>query len=70
MLRQEENRIIYHYDAEEVWIEAWGENAVRIRATKNAVMPQEDWALSKNIRKAAAQAEIHAGEEGAALQNG
>jgi alpha-D-xyloside xylohydrolase len=70
MLRQEESRIIYHYDAEEVWIEAWGENAVRIRATKNAVMPQEDWALSKNIRKAAAQAEIHAGEEGAALQNG
>ena len=45
MLRIEGNRIVFHYDAEEMWVEPWGENAVRIRATKQAAMPKEDWAL-------------------------
>lgn len=45
MLRQEGNRIIFHYDAEELWVEPWGKDAVRVRATKQAVMPEEDWAL-------------------------
>ena len=45
MLTQEQNRLCYHYDAEEVWIEPWGKNALRIRATKNSTMPAEDWAL-------------------------
>ncbi len=34
MLRIEDGKIIYHYDAEEVWIEAWGTDGLRIRATK------------------------------------
>ncbi|MGE9881744.1 TIM-barrel domain-containing protein [Blautia obeum] len=46
MLRIEEQKIIYHYDAEELWIEGWGKNGLRIRATKNAQMPEEDWALN------------------------
>ncbi|MDD2972582.1 MAG: glycoside hydrolase family 31 protein [Lachnospiraceae bacterium] len=45
MLKIEEKKIRYHYDAEELWIEAWGENALRIRATKNSKMPEENWAL-------------------------
>lgn len=45
MLFQEDNRLIFQYDAEKFWIEPWGENAFRIRATKCAVMPSEDWAL-------------------------
>lgn len=48
MLKIEENRVIYHYDAEELWIEGYGENSVRIRATKNRYMPEEDWALEKS----------------------
>lgn len=47
MLAIEKNKISYHYDAEEVWIEAWGENALRIRATKSALMPEENWALGE-----------------------
>lgn len=47
MLRIEESRIIFHYDAEELWIEAWGKNALRIRATKNCRMPENEWALQK-----------------------
>ena len=45
MLSQEGNKLVYHYDAEELWIEPWGDNAVRVRATKNARMPEADWAL-------------------------
>ena len=67
MLKQEGNRIIFHYDAEELWIEPWGENAVRIRATKNAHMPEENWALlpQKNTT-----CEISFNENGASLTNG
>ena len=67
MLRQEENRIIFHYDAEELWIEPWGENAVRVRATKDAVMPEEDWAL---LQPTDAACRVHVDENGADLANG
>jgi alpha-D-xyloside xylohydrolase len=48
---KEQNRLIYRYDAEKLWIESWGENSLRIRSTKLAEMPgasdsiPEDWAL-------------------------
>src|SRR3954454_6242488 len=45
MFREETNRLIYEYDAEQLWIEPWGPNAFRVRATKCATMPTEDWAL-------------------------
>lgn len=67
MLTQKDNRIIYHYDAEEVWIEAWGENAVRIRATKNACMPEYDWAL---LPPEKTECSITINELGAVLKNG
>lgn len=67
MLRQEGNRIIFHYDAEELWLEPWGDSAVRVRATKNAAMPQEDWALTPQGRT---QAKITVDAEGAELVNG
>lgn len=49
MLRKEKNKLCYEYDSEQLWIEAWGRNALRVRATKNAQMPQENWALQKAI---------------------
>lgn len=45
MLSQTGNRLIFRYDAEELWVEPWGENALRVRATKQNSMPLEDWAL-------------------------
>ena len=47
MLFSEDNRLVYRYDAEVLWIEPWGENALRVRATKQASMSTEDWALSQ-----------------------
>ena len=45
MLMQQENRLCYQFDAEKLWIEAWGPNGLRIRATKEPHMPEENWAL-------------------------
>lgn len=67
MLRPEEQKIIYHYDAEEVWVEPWGENAVRVRATKNAAMPEENWAL---LPQPKGQAQIFSEDDHAVLRNG
>lgn len=67
MFWKENNRLIYHYDAEELWIESWGENALRIRATKDDMMPPEDWALLE-ISKNDVQIEI--GEDSASITNG
>ena len=46
VFRQDENCLKFHYDAEEVWIEPWGANSFRVRATKMAVMSEEAWALT------------------------
>lgn len=47
MLYAEGGRLVYRYDAEELWLEGWGEDALRIRATKKSTMPSEDWALQE-----------------------
>jgi alpha-D-xyloside xylohydrolase len=47
MFDKKENRLIYRYDAEQLWIEPWGASAFRIRATKMNAMPTEDWALQE-----------------------
>lgn len=67
MLRTEAGKLIFHYDAEEVWIEAWGNNALRIRATKEHRMPEEDWALCK---RGEAKSRIELTETGAKIENG
>lgn len=43
MLDIKKEKLIFHYDTEEVWIEPWGANALRVRATKEHKMPEEDW---------------------------
>ncbi len=47
MLRQEKNRLIREFDSETLWIEAWGENSLRVRVTRMGHMPklEEEWAL-------------------------
>ena len=67
-VQQEENRLVYHYDAEEVWVEPWGENSLRVRATKKAEMPQRDLAL---LPPPPCRTEIRLLEDGSAeIQNG
>ena len=48
---KEAGKLFYRYDAERICIEAWGENALRIRSTKHAEMPVHDWALTVACEK-------------------
>lgn len=74
MIKQEHGRLIYHYDAEELWIEPWGKNAVRVRATKNAQMPLDDWALlpksENDLEEGEKEVRIRVTEAGGELING
>lgn len=74
MIKQEHGRLIYHYDAEELWIEPWGKNAVRVRATKNAQMPLDDWALlpksENDLEEGENEVRIRVTEAGGELING
>lgn len=67
MITVERNRLVYRYDAETVWIQPWGDGAVRIRATKCASFPDEDWALTQPVSTCAV---IKEDESGAKLTNG
>lgn len=67
MLKIKEGKLIYQFDAEKLWIEGWGKNGFRIRSTKNATMPDENWALDP---KAKADAKIILTEDGATIING
>ncbi len=66
--RQEKKRLIFHYDAEELWIEPWGVNSLRIRATKMAGMPAENWALQEKTEEI--EPEITITEKEAIIKNG
>ncbi|KAB5545902.1 glycosyl hydrolases family 31-domain-containing protein [Coniochaeta sp. 2T2.1] len=45
--QEDTRRLVYKYDAEKLWIEPWGPNALRVRATKASKMALEDWALQQ-----------------------
>lgn len=69
MFDQQENRLVYEYDSEQLWIEAWGQNAFRIRATKCAAMPTENWSLTENLAESASP-EISISPDSAIITNG
>ncbi|MFQ3545562.1 glycoside hydrolase family 31 protein [Halobacillus rhizosphaerae] len=45
MFKTEGNRLIREYDSEKVWIEPWGSDSLRVRATFLTTMEEKDWAL-------------------------
>ena len=67
IIKQNGNRLVITDAGEKLWIEPWGENALRIRATKMAEMPAEDWALEAPVETGA---DITIGETGASIKNG
>ncbi|KAK4139457.1 glycosyl hydrolases family 31-domain-containing protein [Dichotomopilus funicola] len=67
MLFQQDNRLIYAYDAEKLWIEPWGQNSLRIRATKVRSMPSEDWALQAQPKT---EVQIKISDDSASMVNG
>lgn len=47
MIYQDKNCLIYKYDNETVRIEPWGDNALRVRATRNKQLADSHWALTE-----------------------
>lgn len=68
MLWKQNDKIMFHYDAESMVIEPWGENSVRVRATKMADMPDENWALQ--MMPVHPQVAITEDENGMVMVNG
>lgn len=52
MFYEKDGKLVFHYDAEEVWIEPWGDNSLRIRATQEPQMRAENWALEEPEKRA------------------
>ena len=67
MLEIRDGRLVFHYDAEEVWIEPWGPDGLRVRGTKERKMAEEDWAL---YAREDTDCEICFTEQGARVVNG
>lgn len=65
---QKGNALCYRYQAERLVIEPWGENSLRVRASKLAEMPAEDWALLPPAQPC--QPEIVVREDGGEIANG
>lgn len=66
--REENHCLKFHFDAEELWVEPWGGNSLRVRATKQAKMPAENWALSMETERTDVQIQIH--NDYATIKNG
>ncbi|KAI5460526.1 glycosyl hydrolases family 31-domain-containing protein [Mariannaea sp. PMI_226] len=68
MLYEKENRLVYAFDAEVLWVESWGPNAVRVRASKMGYMPSEDWALEEQPSTTATEIDVQ--KDSGTLVNG
>jgi alpha-D-xyloside xylohydrolase len=71
ILKIENNRLFRKEDWETLVIETWGENSLRIRATKHRVFSGNDWALlPKNELRSNPEAEIIIDGQCAVVTNG
>ena len=67
IIKEENGRLTVCFNNETMWIEPWGENALRVRACKQSQMPTEDWAL---MNQGNHPAKIQITDHGATIQNG
>ena len=61
MFLEKEGKLIYSYDGETVCIEAWGKDALRVRATKNRALPAVTgrWKQRTRMRERLKSLRIH-----------
>jgi len=65
-----EDKLISKYDREILWIEAWGKNGLRVRATLEGNMPENDWALLPKAKNNNSNVGIEIDGNRAAIRNG
>jgi alpha-D-xyloside xylohydrolase len=51
MIIGEESKLVFRYDDNILWVETWGDNSLRVRATKSSSMPERDWALTEPVTR-------------------
>ena len=62
MLTTETNRLLYAFDSERLSIEAWGEDALRVRVVHDPNVQANDWALSEPPVRTSAEAAVEDGQ--------
>jgi alpha-D-xyloside xylohydrolase len=67
IFEQDGRRLVRRFGAEQLWIEPWGANSLRVRVTHRSTMETEDWAL---LTPADSVGSISIGERGATIRNG
>lgn len=70
MIYEQDNKLCFRFDDHRLWLEPWGPNALRIRATKLASFPPEDWALSEKPIDVSDQVTINISKEEGTIVNG
>lgn len=70
MFLKERDKLIRKFDNETVWIEPWGDNSLRIRATFLPEMPDNKWALIDRQEKENDNLEIKIKDNEALIKNG
>jgi alpha-D-xyloside xylohydrolase len=68
MLLSKDSALYFTYDSEYVQIEAWGPNALRVRATKFHTLPPDNWAL--NVIPPKTDVAISVRDDHASISNG
>ena len=59
MITQDGKALLYCFDNETVRIEPWGKNALRVRATYNARINDNDWALTEPVEETESRITIY-----------
>lgn len=68
LFRIDGERLIREYDDEQLWVEPWGDDSLRVRCTRQAVMPVDrDWAL---LHQPVSKPAIEIGGKEASITNG
>lgn len=65
MFSHDDDKLIFRYDDHTLWVEPWGPNAFRVRATRQTMQP-EDWALLSKPGSAKATISLPSEKTGAA----
>lgn len=63
------HRLTYQYDDELIWIEGYGKNSLRVRVTRNGIMPIKPWAFDE-LDMHDQDVEININDEQAMIRHG
>lgn len=67
MFSQQDQRLIWKHDHEILWVEPWGPNSLRVRATAETCISENDWALLPPYE---VEAVVRCEPNGSSIENG